>query len=202
MTAIGVDIGGTHLRVALIAADGAIVKREQTSSLPDPETVIARIEDMIDRIGTDGVSAIGIGVPGRVDGRRVLSGGYVDLSKLPVADRIEQRFQRPVAIANDCSMALIAEAAVGAAKGSRNVVMLTIGTGIGGAVLDNGKLLRGRGTAGQLGHVAIDPNGRACVCGKRGCIETVSSGTSLGRHIRRSRPSGRHDRRRPSGAPR
>ena len=68
-------------------------------------------------------------------------------------------------------------------KASRNVVMLTIGTGIGGAILEDGTLAARQGTAGQLGHTLIDPHGRDCVCGKRGCVETVSSGTALGRHI-------------------
>ncbi len=182
-TAIGIDIGGTHLRAALVDEDGTILKHARASSSPDPEIVVSRIEELLDKLGTDTISAIGIGVPGRVDGRKVLSGGYVNLSCVPVADRIEKRFSRPVTIENDCSMALIAEATLGAAKGKASVVMLTIGTGIGGAILEGGRLLRGRGTAGQLGHTLIDPHGRDCVCGKRGCVETVSSGTALGRHI-------------------
>ncbi|WP_244487657.1 MULTISPECIES: ROK family protein [unclassified Aureimonas] len=186
MSAIGIDIGGTHLRAARIGADGAILARARAASSPDPETVFSRIEALIEEILDETVTGIGIGVPGRVDfeARRVLSGGYVDLSRTDLAGRLEARFRRPVAIDNDCSMALVGEAAVGAAKGMRHVVMLTIGTGIGGAILEGGRLLRARGTAGQLGHISIDPAGLRCVCGKRGCVETTSSGTALGRHIR------------------
>ncbi len=190
-TAIGIDIGGTNIRAAIVAEDGAILSHVRAASSPDPETVVARIETLIDQLGAEPVAAIGIGVPGRVEGDRVLSGGYVDLSCIQLAGRIERRFGKPVTIENDCSMALIAETALGAAKGMANVVMLTIGTGIGGAILERGRLLRGRGTAGQLGHTLIDPQGRTCVCGKRGCVETMSSGTALARHIQEAGlPSG------------
>ncbi len=131
------------------------------------------------------MASIGIGIPGQVDAdRRVaLSGGYVDLSRLPFVDRIEAATGLPVAVENDAAMALLAEAAFGAARGRPNVVMLTIGTGIGGAVLERGQLLRGRATAGQLGHVVVDPGGRPCVCGRRGCVETESAGTAFARHL-------------------
>lgn len=188
MSAIGIDIGGTHLRAARIGADGAILARARAASSPDPETVLARIEALVAEILDASVEGIGIGVPGRVDveARRVLSGGYVDLSGTDLSGRLEARFGRRVTIDNDCSMALLGEAAVGAARGRRHVVMLTIGTGIGGAILEGGRLLRARGTAGQLGHVCIDPAGERCVCGKRGCVETTSSGTALGRRIRQA----------------
>jgi glucokinase len=87
-------------------------------------------------------------------------------------------------IDNDCSMALIAEAAHGAARDAASAVMLTIGTGIGGAAMEGKRIVRGRQSAGQLGHISVDPEGLPCLCGKRGCVETMSSGTSLGRHIR------------------
>ncbi len=184
-SAIGIDIGGTHLRAARVGADGAILARGRLASSPDPEIVLARIEELVAAVDDETVAGIGIGVPGRVDfdARKVISGGYVDLSKVPLAEHLENRFGRTVVIDNDCSMALLGEAAIGAAKGTQNVVMLTIGTGIGGAILESGRLVRSNGTAGQLGHVSINPAGRQCVCGKTGCVETVSSGTALRRHI-------------------
>ncbi|MBB3999439.1 ROK family protein [Aureimonas pseudogalii] len=185
-SAIGIDIGGTHMRAARVTLDGVIEARARAPSGRDPQLVLRRIEELIAEIDDASVVRIGIGVPGRVDfeAGRVLSGGYVDLSGIDLADRLTGRFGRPVVIDNDCSMALVAEAAVGAARGARHVVMLTIGTGIGGAILDSGRIARGRGAAGQLGHVIVDPAGRACLCGRHGCIETVSSGTALGVHIR------------------
>ncbi|WP_394892322.1 ROK family protein [Mesorhizobium sp. AaZ16] len=184
-TAIGVDIGGTHLRAAEISAHGGILQRARAASSPDPEIVLARIIELIAGLDAASACAIGIGVPGRVDfqNRSVFSGGFVDLSKVALFDRIEQRFGLRVTVDNDCTMALVAEAAHGSAKGRRDIVMLTIGTGIGGAALEGGRVLRGRATAGQLGHIGIDPHGLTCVCGKRGCVETTSSGTALGRHI-------------------
>lgn len=185
-SAIGIDIGGTHLRAARVDAEGRVLATARDRSDRDPELVLRRVEALIARLDDAAVAAIGIGVPGRVDfaSRTVLSGGYVDLSGVPLAAHVERRFGRPVVIDNDCAMALVAEARIGAARLARSVVMLTIGTGIGGAVIEDGRILRGRQTAGQLGHVSADPHGLPCLCGKRGCLETVSSGSSLARHVR------------------
>lgn len=182
-SAIGVDIGGTHIRAARVAGNGEILAHTRIRSDREPERAMAAIRSVIEAMDAPGVAAIGIGVPGRVDARTgdVLSGGYVDLSTVPVRERIEAAFGRPVAIANDCAMALVAEAAIGGAKGRRSAAMLTIGTGIGGALMDDGKVLHGRRTAGQLGHIVVEAEGRACVCGRRGCVETMSSGTALTR---------------------
>jgi glucokinase len=93
---------------------------------------------------------------------------------------------KPVVIDNDCNMALAAEMALGAGRGHGNIVMFTIGTGIGGAVAQDRRITRGSATAGQLGHITVDVNGEVCACGRRGCVETTSSGTALGRHIARA----------------
>lgn len=184
-TAIGIDIGGTNIRAARVAADGTILARARVASSPEPSVVLERIESLIKEVGDTTVQGIGIGVPGQVDfaTQRVLSGGYVDLSNVPVADYISGRLGYPVTIDNDCGMALLGEAAYGAAAGMRNVAMLTIGTGIGGAILAGGRPFRGSSVAGQLGHLVVDPEGLPCKCGRRGCVETMSSGSSLGRHI-------------------
>jgi len=184
-TAIGVDIGGTNIRAARVAADGSILARARVASSPDSMVVLERIENLVSQVLDDTVRGIGIGVPGQVDfaAQRVLSGGYVNLSDVPVRDRVASRFGLPVVIDNDCGMALIGEAACGAAAGMSDVAMLTIGTGIGGAILAGGKPFRGSGVAGQLGHLVVDPAGLPCKCGRRGCVETTSSGSSLGRHI-------------------
>ena len=183
--AIGIDIGGTHIRAARVAPDGTILARAAAPSSPDPTTVRATCLSLVEKVFGPDVRAIGIGVPGQVHiaSRTVLSGGYVDLSSLPFAQEIETATGLPVIIDNDATMALLGEVACGAARGRANVVMLTIGTGIGGAILSEGTVLRGRGAAGQLGHLTVDPQGRPCVCGKRGCVETVSSGTAFGTHL-------------------
>ncbi|MBB4403796.1 MULTISPECIES: ROK family protein [Rhizobium/Agrobacterium group] len=182
---IGVDIGGTNIRAARISPQGEILRKKIVPGSRDPSTAIKLIFGLISEMDAPDVLAIGIGVPGRVDGETgaVLSGGYLDLSGCDIKALTEKTFNRPVAISNDCSMALVGETAVGAAAGAASAVMLTIGTGIGGASMENGRIVQGRQSAGQLGHIIVNHNGRKCVCGQRGCVETESSGTALGRHI-------------------
>ncbi|TPJ18973.1 ROK family protein [Mesorhizobium sp. B2-7-3] len=186
--AIGIDIGGTNLRAARISGTGEILERLSEKSAPDAELVLGRIGDMVRLLDTPDVAAIGVGVPGRVDVRRgaVLSGGYVNLASVALAQRLENMTGKPVIVDNDCNMALAAEMALGAGQGHDNIAMFTIGTGIGGAVVQNRRIMRGRATAGQLGHITVDDNGELCACGRRGCVETTSSGTALGRHIARA----------------
>lgn len=182
--AIGIDIGGTRLRAARVA-NGVIEARASQPSSPDARVVLSRVLDLVAKVRTPEVMALGIGVPGQVHAhtRRILSGGYVNLSGSDFAAEVEAATCLPVAIENDATMALLGEAAHGAAKGLQNVVMLTIGTGIGGAILDGGRVVRGSGAAGQLGHLCVDPAGRTCVCGRVGCVETVSSGTAFATHL-------------------
>ncbi len=183
-TAIGIDIGGTRLRAARVSG-GVIEARASADSARDPAEVTARVLELVAKVRNGAVTALGIGVPGQIHAAtgRVLSGGYVDLSGFDFAGHIKAATALPVTLENDATMALLGEAAYGAAQGQQNVVMLTIGTGIGGAILDQGQVLRGRGAAGQLGHIGIDPQGRKCVCGKIGCVETTSSGTAFGVHL-------------------
>lgn len=185
---IGIDIGGTNLRAARVSGTGEILKRVSEKSAPDPELVLGRIADMVRLLDTPDVKAIGVGVPGRVDARRgaVLSGGYVNLASVALAQRLEDMTGKPVIIDNDCNMALAAEMALGAGRGHDNIVMFTIGTGIGGAVAQDRRITRGSAAAGQLGHITVDVDGEVCACGRRGCVETTSSGTALGRHIARA----------------
>ena len=181
---IGIDIGGTRLRAGRVRG-GVIEARANAQSSRDPREVLARCLALVAEVITPEVAFLGIGVPGQVlaDDRRVLSGGYVDLSGFDFAAAVETATGLRVVIENDATMALLGEVAHGAAKGCPNVVMLTIGTGIGGAILEQGRVLRGRGSAGGLGHIVIDPKGRACVCGRIGCVETVSSGTAFATHL-------------------
>jgi glucokinase len=183
--AIGIDIGGTNIRAARVAWNGDIIARRAVPVDRDPDACLRQCLDLIAALRTVSTASVGIGVPGQVDfaAQTVLSGGYVDLSSLPFAARIADMAGLPVTVDNDASMALWGEAACGAARGLASAVLLTIGTGIGGAVLDRGEILRGHGTAGQLGHMTVVPGGRPCVCGRIGCVETESSGTAFGVHL-------------------
>jgi glucokinase len=186
-SAIGIDVGGTNVRAARIVGDEIAVWR----SLPtasNADKVIGQILELTRSLDSPEVVAIGVGVPGRVDvsNGEVLSGGFVDFVGTFLRARLQDGLGKPVVIDNDASMALIGEAKLGAARGRSHVALLTIGTGIGGAVLSNGRILRGRATAGQLGHLAVETGGDACLCGRHGCIETWSSGTALGGLIRKA----------------
>jgi glucokinase len=184
-TAIGIDIGGTHLRAARIAADGRILNRVQEATVRDARAVLDTCLRMVASLRERGDDCLGIGVPGQVNAEtgHIQSGGFVDLTGLDFAARMQAGTGLPVTIENDGTMALIAEAAIGAARGCASAAILTIGTGIGGAVIDRGRILRGRGVAGELGHIIVNPLGHTCVCGRRGCVETESSGTSFARHL-------------------
>lgn len=183
--AIGVDVGGTTIKAARVSAAGDIIAQASQATAKTPTDVLAQIDALIAACDHARVACIGIGVPSRVDFRtaRVFPGGYVDLSGPPLAGRLSRTNGRPVFTDNDGTMALVAEARLGAAKGCANVVMLTIGTGIGGATMLGGKIVYGKASAGQLGHITVAYDGLDCACGRLGCLETLSSGTALGRHI-------------------
>jgi glucokinase len=183
--AIGIDIGGTNIRAALVSAQGEILAKLTERTPTDPLLALERVIAMAHALDAPEVLGIGVGIPGRVDviSREILSGGILDLSGLDFVRRIEAALEKPVVIENDCSMALIAEMRIGGAKGYQNVAMLTIGTGIGGAVAHAGRIYHGHRAAGQLGHICVSQDGPPCPCGRRGCVETFSSGTALRRHI-------------------
>lgn len=185
-TALGIDVGGTNVRIAEIDAAGRILSRHAERVTNGREAFSNRLAELVASYRSPSVKAVGIGIPGRVNAAAgmVLSAGYLDIGGLPLAAWLGGATGLPVIIENDCSMALIAECAVGAARGTENVVMFTIGTGIGGAIVQGGRPLHGHATAGQLGHITVRPGGERCNCGRHGCVETTSSGTSLGRLIR------------------
>ena len=184
--AIGVDIGGTHVRAARVSAAGDVLAwAARPTARGAARWWRPRSASSCDRSRAD-VAAIGIGVPGRVDAGqgRALSGGYVDLAGLPLAEAIARRSSggrssSTMTAAWRCSP----NTRIGAARVGKHAVMFTIGTGIGGAVIADGALLRGRASAGQLGHITVDGGGKSCLCGRHGCVETTSSGTALRRHI-------------------
>lgn len=178
--AIGIDIGGTKIRAARVSADGAVEESRQAPTGRSPVAVIGQIEALLGQLVNAHTQAAGYGVPGRVDAvsGEILSGGFVDLSG-GVTAGLRAPGRPPALFANDASMALFGEARLGAAAGHSHIVLLTIGTGIGGALMLDGRIVHGRGTAGQLGHITVDAKGRECLCGRAGCLETVSSGTAL-----------------------
>jgi glucokinase len=182
-TSVGLDVGGTRIRVALVDETGAILRKKIVDGTRDPERAVQIFIELVTEIDDGAFEAIGVGIPGRVNAHtgEVLSGGFLNLAGVDIAGILGKRFARPVAVANDCSMALVAEARAGAGRGLANIVMLTIGTGIGGAAMLDGRIVSGRRSAGQLGHLIVREGGVPCVCGQSGCVEMYSSGTSFRR---------------------
>ncbi len=182
---IGVDIGGTNIRAARVHPDGRMtglvrVRTDSAESAPD------LVRDLVLRLLDDTVVGVGVGIPGRLDASAttVLSSGHVRLAGLRLGDILAAQLQRPVVLDNDAAMALIAELRVGAAAEAHDVALFTVGTGVGGALALDRVVVRGRGNAGQLGHLTIDPSGPVCNCGRRGCTEVLGSGTALTRLMR------------------
>ncbi|WP_312418423.1 ROK family protein [Shinella sp.] len=183
--AIGIDVGGTNMRAARISPSGEILLKRSIAGSRYPSVALDLIKGLVREMDGDSARAVGIGIPGRVDARtgEIFSGGFLNLAGVDLKGEIKKAFGRPTLVANDCSMALVGESRRGAARGRRNAVMMTIGTGIGGAVMEGGHILTGRRCAGQLGHLVVNIGGQPCPCGQRGCVETESSGTSLRRHL-------------------
>lgn len=182
--AIGIDVGGTNVRAARIGRDGSMTDRRSVGT-GSGTSLVELLRDLTLGLLDDAVEAIGIGIPGRLDpsGASVLSAGFVELSGLRADTILGEGIDRPVVLENDAHMALFAELGLGAAMTVEHVVMFTVGTGIGGAVAEDRRLLRGGGNAGQLGHLTLDPAGPLCNCGRHGCSEVFVSGTALARTI-------------------
>jgi len=185
-SAIGVDIGGTKITAGRIDGSGRILAQRIVPTPADIAETFAVVDATIAALDAADVRAVGVGVPGRVDAKTgtVLSGGYVNLASEPLSARLRSVAGRPLAIDNDASMALTAEARIGAGRGARDIVLVAIGTGIGGAALNDGRIVHGAACAGQFGHITIDYHGAPCACGRRGCFEAEAAGPALGRLAR------------------
>lgn len=184
MNVIGVDIGGTKA-LAVRVESGEVVANERfllDQSAPTIDSITGAIDKVID----GPLHGIGIGVAGLVrqtDGVLVW-GPHVQGTSLPIKDRLEKRFDVPVAVDNDANTAALAEFRSGAGAGYRNGLLVTLGTGIGGAIYADGAIFRGDSFAGEWGHIRVTDTGMLCDCGKRGCWETRASGPALARLAR------------------
>src|ERR1700685_1010040 len=196
--AIGVDVGGTKVAAGVVDEDGRILAKLKRST---PAASPARTEQTIADVVTDlqadyEVGAIGLGAAGFVDsaGATMLFAPNLAWRDEPLKQRVEERLGRAVVVENDANASAWAEARFGAARGYRDVMLVTVGTGIGAAIIVNGELYRGRwGMAGEPGHVRVVPDGRLCGCGNRGCWEQYSSGNALvaeAREFARRTPKG------------
>ncbi|HZQ89555.1 MAG TPA: ROK family protein [Gaiellaceae bacterium] len=185
--AIGIDLGGTKILAGVVARDGTVLRRhERMTALESQEALVAELETAIAEVLSDDVGAIGLGVPGPLD---LDHGRTYDMVNLPfhdftLRDHMAQRFGLPVGLDNDANAAAIAEWRVGAGRGVDDLVMLTLGTGLGGGVISQGRPFRGAHGAGvELGHVVIVHDGIPCQgrCTGRGHLEPYVTGLAATR---------------------
>lgn len=186
---IGVDLGGTNLRAAAISSDGEILEKiaGKTQLSEGRDAVITDIVDAITSLSgnrTGGVLAgVGIGVPGFIEiekGFVVGSNNLPFLEKFPVRSAIEQRLGTRVVLENDANAAALGEQWIGAGRGVKDLILLTLGTGIGGGIISDGRVLHGHvGMAGEFGHMTVYPNGNPCGCGNYGCLEKHASASAI-----------------------
>jgi glucokinase len=187
MQVIGIDVGGTKVEVSTIVDGRAIAPQERPTPLDDSAAVIDAIEELTRQvIEKDGPpEVIGVGVPSQVDWATgmVVSSVNIPLEGVRLSDELERRFGVPVFVDNDANVAALAEAQLVEGGPTRHLVMLTLGTGVGGGVIIDGRVFRGAtGLGAELGHMVIEADGRPCpgrTCPNRGCIEAYCSGTAL-----------------------
>jgi len=188
---VGIDIGGTKVMAGVVDADGQIleqVRAETPEKSKSPKVVEDTIAELVlDLSDRHDVHAVGIGAAGWVDAdrSRVLFAPHLAWRDEPLKDALTARLAVPVMVDNDANTAAWGEWRFGAGRGEDHLVMITLGTGIGGAVLEGGRLKRGKyGVAGEFGHMQVVPGGHRCPCGNRGCWEQYSSGNALVREAR------------------
>lgn len=183
--AIGLDIGGTKINAFRVARDGSILARSNAPTpAEDEEATLAKMIELAEDARTPDVVAVGVGAAGMVDSSRGVLRFAPNLAwrDLPIAARMRDALELPVLVENDASMAAFAEYRFGAGRGYRHLLLVTVGTGIGGGIVADGSLFRGaHGFASEIGHIIVEPGGPRCGCGNRGCWEQVAAGRAIGR---------------------
>jgi len=183
---VGVDVGGTKILAGLVGRDGVIGEtREVATPAQDSEAILAAIDGLVTEFLAAGGSAIGLGLPMNLDPRTgmALRATNLALENVDVGGRLRERFDVPVGVENDANSAALAEWRVGAGRGVQTLVLFTLGTGVGGGIVLDGKLYRGWA---EVGHIVVDADGQPCqgTCHGRGHLESVSSGLAAGRAAR------------------
>jgi glucokinase len=185
---IGVDLGGTNLRAAAISREGTMLSKVSglTNFTEGRDAVLNDIVKAIESMQTThgaGLTGVGVGVPGFIrikEGFITGSNNLPYLENFPVRDEISKRLGSPVILENDANAAALGEKWIGAGRDVDDLVLLTLGTGIGGGIISGGRVVRGHvGMAGELGHLTVIPGGNPCGCGNRGCLEKHASATAV-----------------------
>jgi glucokinase len=187
---IGVDLGGTNLRIAAVDSEGKLLEKLTTGTEVKRgrdlviDEMCQAIQSLMTKYRDAGqIAGIGIGVPGFIDmetGTLMESPNLPDWTNFPVREEIERRLRTQVILENDANSAAMGEKWLGAGRDYEHMAMYTLGTGVGGGVVINGQLWHGMtGMAGELGHVTVYPDGNPCKCGSRGCLEQYASATAI-----------------------
>lgn len=204
-TAVGVDVGGTKILGSLVDREGTVIAEHRVPTPPGGEQILDAVAEVAAQLAARADCrpiGVGVGCPGLLDRAGTLRfapnlPNVVGLDVLGgVRKRVEEIYPEfAVVVDNDANCAVAAEHSFGAARGTFEALVVTLGTGIGGGVIVRGSLFRGANNfAGEIGHMVIDPNGRPCPCGKRGCWERYASGSGLGRTARDAALAGRAQR--------
>jgi glucokinase len=185
---IGVDLGGTNLRAAAIDRSGAMLDQIAEAHFSSGrEAVLTGIVETISllrgRYGAEGLAGIGVAVPGFIQLKEGIvrnSPNLTLIENFPIRDEIERRLGTTVVLENDANAAALGEKWMGAGRGVDDLVLLTLGTGVGGGIISAGRVVRGfLGMAGEVGHLVVVPNGNPCGCGSQGCVEKHASATAV-----------------------
>lgn len=181
MKTIGIDLGGTKMSAGIVDESGTVLKKVTVGRPVDQAGMVEGPLELAAQLMQADIAAIGLGAAGLVswpDGRLVWGPNVVGRD-VPFKDLLTTRFGLPTVVDNDANLAALAESRVGVARGYRHVLLVTLGTGIGGGNVIDGRIYRGRSFAGEVGHMVIDVGGPRCTCGQRGCWETFASGRRL-----------------------
>lgn len=185
---IGIDIGGTSIKGIIICSDGTVLgKHSITTGTDNGDSLTGNIVEIIDNLvmqvgGKAEVKGVGIGCPGLIDSKSgtVVFAGNLNLKNYPLAKCVSQKSGLPVKLTNDANAAALGEAVFGAGAQYKDSILVTLGTGVGGGIVIDGKLFEGGNSAGtEIGHTVIIQNGLKCTCGRRGCLECYASARAL-----------------------
>jgi glucokinase len=184
-SALGLDVGGTKINAFRVHRDGTVAARERVATpADDAEATVAAMIDVARRLRTPEVVAVGVGAAGLVDASEGVLRFAPNLAwrEVPIAARLSDALGLPCQVDNDANAAAWGEWRFGAGRGYRHMLLVTVGTGIGGGIVAGRRLFRGaHGFAAEIGHIVVEPGGPLCGCGNRGCWEQVASGAAIGR---------------------
>lgn len=204
LPALGLDLGGTKIAAAIVTAEGQLASRQQRMAMAyeGPRAVIARItstiNDVLEQAGLSAsrIHSIGVAAAGFINQEKGIITASPNLpgwENIPLREMVQQKYGIPVVLLNDAKSAAVGEHEFGAGRGIRNMVFITVSTGIGSGIIINNELYFGHdGVAGEIGHMTIDIDGPKCACGNIGCLEVLASGSAMVREIKRRLQAGEY----------